>query len=1260
MLKTLRRLTCALLILAVSPAPMAHAEPSEGQKQLLKNIAYWKAKGREDKVLQLWRKVLKNDKTNARALIELSIYEARAGRKKEAQAYFQQLKTAHPNHPELPAVQRMISMGGRYESVLVEARQDVREKKYTAAISKYKKVFGDTIPTGSLGIEYYTTLGGMDQGWEEARKGLKRLAEANPNEPTYELHYAKHLTYRPKTIREGIDRLSKLVDKPSVSKEATKAWLQALEWLRATPADRKLYDKFIARHKKDPRYRDKVAAMKKRIPNRKVYSAGDRAFRKGDMEKAKELYLKDLRRNKKSINARLGLASIAMKKGKFADARKVVLEVRRLAPKRSSLWRPFLRKIDFWMFMEKAKKALARGKYDLALSHVASAKKKLRSGARHADTLRGHIVRSQGKLEEAAAIYEAVLKRYPKHVDALRALAEIRLEQKRFDEAEQLNARLAKVMASKQLGKEQIAAHKLRTAAAVASKAGDLDKAAKLLEEAIKNMPKDQWLWLELMGIQLQQNKPIEARATLKRLLEIAPDLPEAKVAEARLLAAEGKLAQALELLKKLKDARLKAGAEMLRKTLEVRLATARIVRDAQGRCSTMGNAELEKLEKSLSDSPELLVYVAQTWSEIGLYTRALRLIRQQMGKAKGRTQTTLKLQKATALLRAERLGDLEEEIQELESENLKDGQAKELESLRIGLAVRNADRARDDGYPHKGFAYLNPMLKAHPKDPVLMAALGRLFLASKSPEEAYAVFAWQLKRDNKDLGARKGAIQAALDMGNEKLARKLIKSGRRVHRDDPRVELMAANLERSLGNHEQALALLAKAERMLDKIDPPRSPADSPEALSVDSDYESIVQVANHKLGAGQEVATSCGGATPRTMREKVDKETLAVRALFSPDVATLPFFRVRSGEPGLGMLLNFEVPVSASLATGYHGRLRLGARLVVVSAGELDMGDPDMGGRFGTLGTRDIDPNEEPESQDQVGGALEAAWSYKGLTLAFGTSPLGFPLYTFLGGAQYNNRFDKFGVSIGAGRRLLRESVLSYSGTYDPVTNQAWGQITANGGRVAFSFHHSVMTYYLYGGFDWLMGTHVENNHKGYGGLGLNWLVHDTTDLEVKTGFGLGLMGYGNNLRYFTLGHGGYFSPQIFVSAAVPVIVEGSDDRIAYSVHADLGINWFREDEAPYYPLDAQHQTARSLLQPTVTGQTIETMYPGQNTVSFAINLKARMAYKVADQILVGGEVRGHYAADYAELFGGVFLAYSFRALSNPTLPSWQQLDF
>src|SRR3546814_12683577 len=92
----------------------------------------------------------------------------------------------------------------------------------------------------------------------------------------------------------------------------------------------------------------------------------------------------------------------------------------------------------------------------------------------------------------------------------------------------------------------------------------------------------------------------------------------------------------------------------------------------------------------------------------------------------------------------------------------------------------------------------------------------------------------------------------------------------------------------------------------------------------------------------------------------------------------------------------------------------------------------------------------------------------------------------------------------------------------------------------------------------------------------LGAYYRFIQRRDEELKVGGNITYFSYDKNLRYFTMGHGGYFSPQNYVSFSVPAEYIAKRDRVTYLIGGAIGIQDWEEDSTPVFPHDGGAQRA------------------------------------------------------------------------------------
>src|SRR5439155_1688659 len=70
------------------------------------------------------------------------------------------------------------------------------------------------------------------------------------------------------------------------------------------------------------------------------------------------------------------------------------------------------------------------------------------------------------------------------------------------------------------------------------------------------------------------------------------------------------------------------------------------------------------------------------------------------------------------------------------------------------------------------------------------------------------------------------------------------------------------------------------------------------------------------------------------------------------------------------------------------------------------------------------------------------------------------------------------------------------------------------------------------------------------------------------LSLGINLTGMHYQKNLSFFSLGQGGYFSPQEYGLASIPISWFSRHKRFEYEIRASLGAQYFSQERSPFFP--------------------------------------------------------------------------------------------
>jgi hypothetical protein len=167
-------------------------------------------------------------------------------------------------------------------------------------------------------------------------------------------------------------------------------------------------------------------------------------------------------------------------------------------------------------------------------------------------------------------------------------------------------------------------------------------------------------------------------------------------------------------------------------------------------------------------------------------------------------------------------------------------------------------------------------------------------------------------------------------------------------------------------------------------------------------------------------------------------------------------------------------------------------------------------------------------------------------------------------------------------------------------------------------------------------LTGYHVLENTKYEGIMGAyfrvkNWPEYGSLNIGASF-FG---MHYQYNERGMTYGQGGYFSPNVYFLAGIPVAFTGHYKRdFHYTINGSVGIQTFQESKAPYYPLDLALETGSG-----------NATYAQNSNTGLNYSIVSEGSYRIADHWYVGGFINGNNTNNYNTVSGGFFVRYLFK---------------
>lgn len=393
---------------------------------------------------------------------------------------------------------------------------------------------------------------------------------------------------------------------------------------------------------------------------------------------------------------------------------------------------------------------------------------------------------------------------------------------------------------------------------------------------------------------------------------------------------------------------------------------------------------------------------------------------------------------------------------------------------------------------------------------------------------------------------------------------------------------------------------------------------------------------------------AADQGNAGEPALAEEIDAIKLRLATTIDGGVV----FRSRSGESGLGRLNQVEMPVELTIPIDQNGTFTLRLTPTLLSPGALNGLDPGTTAKIGSaaLGPLVGNLNLVPE-QDASGLAIAVGYRDENLALNIGTTPLGFLVSHVVGGLRFSSHLDSLTLRGTVNRAAVTDSMLSYAGMRDPRTQEIWGGVVKSGGQFGFTYGGDESGVYADLGGATLTGQRVKDNTEFEASLGAYWRVYQTSDSKLTLGLNLTALAYRDNLGFFTLGHGGYFSPQQYFSLGVPWDMAGRRGALSYQVGGELGVQKFSQDRVAYFPNDASMQNAWVAK----AGATYPTYYEAESGSGLGYKLHGAFEYPLTSKFILGGRLGFENSRNYAQQTGMLYLRYAFDGFAQRvTFPS------
>ncbi|HWK44882.1 MAG TPA: cellulose synthase subunit BcsC-related outer membrane protein [Stellaceae bacterium] len=809
-----------LLLATVSPIAIAWAATTPAETILLEQADYWRLRDRPQQALEALARLLASNPTQPDALYQAGMLEAQRGGGAAAQQYLDRFKQVAPSDPRIATLANAISVGKIDQADVNDARRLAQTGNAASAVQRYQQAFKGATPTPALQLEYYQTLAGTDQGYDEAKDGLARLQASDPS-PLIKLAYGRVLTYREATRRDGIKILSRLVADSSVGTEANTALRQGLLWLGATPKDRPFYDEYLARVPGDAEVQKKLQiALNPAVAS--PQDAGDQArmegfdaLKHGEAQTAATEFEKTLKLKPNDPDALGGLGVVRLREGRFGEARALLERAVAAQPADRAKWSEALDAATFYGGLADARAARSQNNLARAEAILIALLKTPHKDQIQARQMLADVEARRGAFAAAETQYRAILAQKPNDTDAAVGLYNALVRQNRANEAMQLAERMnpddrARVSAGLDKSKAE-----LSRAEAKAAEAAHNDLAAMTAyQRALVADPNSPWLRLDFARFLARQGETDQARSMMAAL--DANPAPDAAEAQAIFASEQDRPSDALALLDRIPANKRNADVKKLRDQLVTKQAIRQAVALADAGRQPEARAMLGQLAAAPPQSAEKTSLVAAAFADIGDNAAALQTVRNGMGSGRQRVSASQSIEYLKVLSKTGQQAEAQAYIRQLDRDpTLSPADRSALEQVKVGMVAQRANALTDRGDYAGAYDVLAPQLSASSNDKTLLMSMARVYQAGKRPAEALQIYQSVLQTSPRDIDAIRGAIGAAIDVKDLKTARTILTDGIAYYPNNPQLYYLSAQIARSDGDTRAAIRDLETAQNL-------------------------------------------------------------------------------------------------------------------------------------------------------------------------------------------------------------------------------------------------------------------------------------------------------------------------------------------------------------------------------------------------------------------------------------------------------------
>jgi predicted Zn-dependent protease len=1237
---SLGQLTAVLAICMVCLPQACPASATDSVvAQLIASARFWSDNQRDDLAIQQVRKALLIAPDNPEALGALGLIEVRLNHMVDATRLLSRLTTLSPNSEATRELYYAYQVAGPQKQEFATIRRLSNTDQTAEAVRRLKVLFSKGPPQGDLAAEYFDVLAQNPPDRAAAIAALLQVVARRPENLDAALTLASLLNRETATRMEAAEIVSRVFKNPRANRSSVlNVWRRVLRAAGDDPAYLEQFRAYLAVAPDDVEFKELLAAAVSREQAQRARDTdpywlaqrkGLLLLERGNVASAAPLLEKAMTRRKNDPELLGGLGILRMRQSRQMEALPLFQRAAQLDASGREKWEGLAATARFWGTLNQSGDAAKRG--DMAKAErYARAAIAMQPDNAYARKVLVDTLLAQKKWKQAEPLLRRLLAQRTVDIDVLRDMGTLLRESGRANEIEHLMNGLRSRFAGKGLQAfQQLRADQLSANADLLLRQDKVGQALEKLELSLRDAPYAAWTRYTLARTYLRLGLPKLGQSVMDEgfALSKAPDM---SYATALYRNGQDDVPGAMIAMARIAQAQRTEGM----RALALNLQAQRLLKEARGQFAkndlAAGKKSLDRAAALAVNDPYMLASLGSEWIAQGDSEHGLGLLRNWIRAHPAKADADILLRYGDLLASAGHEDQLKNWLTNVAKvPDLTDAQRRRLEDQSLRRILRATDTALSDEDYERAEVLLHQVDAAGRKDQRWSLELVDLRREQGRYAEARAVLASLLAKKPDDFEARLALARVLERSGDRKEALAMVRGVvGEAPPEDIDTRLSAARRLVALRRPREAAVLVSDLRDQFGE----RAEVTVQQGRILESLGQYDLAKVQYQAALKQEMEHGVKGTAAQ---EALGDLELRRQPLI--ETALTPSYNV--GTPGVSLLHAVASPVRVQVPQGYDGHWFFHADSVKLDAGTLD--DTADAFSWQSFGQFAAFPESAHGSFDTkaAGVALGAGFEADNWRADLGTTPLGFPVKNLVGGLRVDIPNDYAGLTVNASRRPVTSGVLSYAGVRDPVSGELFGGVVRTGVNVRVSRDVGKASVFAQLGAGVFTGRNVEPNRAYTLRTGFRVPISSGRNWRLTTGLTGDYWHYAKNLDFYTYGQGGYDSPQRYLSAGVPLRLEGRSGGTSWGLQATFGLSQTYETSSEFFPLRPDLQ-----LKAAQAGN--DNVHPGGPGYGVSYSVQGIVEHGFTRHIIGGlsfsiDRSTGHYHAPSAVM---IYLRYVF----------------